>query len=46
MLPYVFYGLPAFRTGDRRLSQMNLPLFMLGFSVNLIGTVGTYNHWI
>lgn len=46
MLPYVFYGLLTFKTGDRRLSQMNLPLFMLGFSVNLIGTVATYNHWL
>ena len=25
---------------------MILPLFALGFSINLIGTVATYNHWI
>lgn len=46
MLPFVFYGLLAFRARRERLSQIDLPLFMLGFSVNLIGTVATYNHWL
>lgn len=44
MLPYVFYGL--LRWKPRRETLLSIPLFMLGFSVNLIGTVATYNHWI
>lgn len=46
MLPYVFYGLILFKPKNDGLSLMNIPLFILGFCVNLIGTVAAYNHWI
>ncbi len=46
MLPYVFYGLLAYKPKQQSFSQTDAVLFMLGFSVNLIGTVATYNHWI
>ena len=46
MLPYVFYGLITYKQGVRKAEWLNNPLFALGFSINLIGTVSTYNHWI
>lgn len=46
MLPYVFFGLLIFKSKNESMSLLNFPLFMLGFSVNLIGTVAAYNHWI
>ena len=48
MLPYVFYGLLSYKQEQRieKIEWMNIPLFALGFSINLIGTVATYNHWI
>lgn len=44
MLPYVFYGLLSLKT--EKGADWIIPLFALGFSVNLIGTVAAYNHWI
>ena len=44
MLPYIFYGLLSLKTENG--ADWNIPLFALGFSVNLIGTVAAYNHWI
>lgn len=44
MLPFVFFGLLYWKPGWG--ARLQIPLFMLGFSVNLIGTVATYNHWI
>lgn len=46
MLPYVFYGLITYKQGVGKAEWLNNPLFALGFSINLIGTVSTYNHWI
>lgn len=46
MLPYVFYGLITYKQGVWKAEWLNNPLFALGFSINLIGTVSTYNHWI
>lgn len=46
MLPYVFYGLITYKQGAGKAEWLNNPLFALGFSINLIGTVSTYNHWI
>lgn len=46
MLPYVFYGLITYKQGTGKAEWLNNPLFALGFSINLIGTVSTYNHWI
>ena len=44
MLPYVFYGLITYKQGVGKAEWLNNPLFALGFSINLIGTVSTYNH--
>ena len=44
MLPFFFFGLLYWKPGWG--ARLQIPLFMLGFSVNLIGTVATYNHWI
>ena len=43
-----FYGLLSYKQEQRieKIEWMNIPLFALGFSINLIGTVATYNHWI
>lgn len=46
MLPYLFLGLLYWRPKDERFVKWNIPLFSLGFAINLIGTVATYNHWI
>lgn len=46
MLPYVFYGLITYKQDAGKAEWLNNPLFALGFSINLIGTVSTYNHWI
>lgn len=46
MLPYVFYGLITYKQGAGKAEWLINPLFALGFSINLIGTVSTYNHWI
>ena len=46
MLPYVFYGLITYKQDVGKAEWLNNPLFALGFSINLIGTVSTYNHWI
>ncbi len=46
MLPYVFYGLLRIKPENRRFELLILPLFVMGFSINLIGTVATYNHWM
>jgi len=42
MLPYVFYGLITYKQGTGKAEWLNNPLFALGFSINLIGTVSTY----
>ena len=46
MLPYVFYGVLLLKPGSERFSLWSMPLCAMGFSINLIGTVATYNHWI
>lgn len=46
MLPYVFYGLITYKQDAGKAEWLNNSLFALGFSINLIGTVSTYNHWI
>ena len=46
ILPYIYYGIITWKPERNCISQLNIPLFMLGFSVNLIGTVATYNHWM
>lgn len=47
MLPYVLWGMLRLAPEeDDRLAALCLPLFAMGFAVNLIGTVATYNAWI
>ena len=46
MLPYVFYGVLLLKPGSERFSLWSMPLCAMGFSINLIGAVATYNHWI
>ena len=46
MLPYLFLGLALWKPEGERFMKWNIPLFSLGFAINLIGTVATYNNWI
>lgn len=47
MLPYLFDGMLRLAPEeDDRLAALCTPLFAMGFAVNLIGTVATYNAWI
>ncbi len=45
-LPYLFLGLLLFKPKSDDFVRWNIPLFFLGFAINLIGTVATYNSWI
>ena len=45
-LPYLFVGFLLWKPRDKSFDQCNVPLFMLGSALNLIGTVATYNAWI
>ena len=44
-LPYLFVGFLLWKPRDKSFDQCNVPLFMLGSALNLIGTVATYNAW-
>ena len=46
MLPFAYAALAMFMPRGERFAAANVPLFFMGFAVNLIGTVGTYNHWL
>lgn len=47
MLPYLFDGMLRLAPeDDDRLAALCSPLLAMGFAVNLIGTVATYNAWI
>lgn len=46
MLPFVFCGMLLFRPDKAKWAMGESLLFALGFSVNLLGTVAAYNHWI
>jgi hypothetical protein len=46
MLPYVFYGLLALRPRERNFHLLVSMLLVMGFALNLMGTVAVYNHWI
>jgi len=45
-LPYLFAGFLMWKPKSENFDRCNLPLFMLGFALNLVGTVATYNQWI
>jgi hypothetical protein len=45
-LPYLFAGLMLWRPKGKWFIEWNVPLFFLGFALNLVGTVATYNYWI
>lgn len=46
MLPFAYCGLLLMMPRGERFAWANVPLFFMGFAVNLIGTVGTYNYWL
>lgn len=46
LLPYVFHEILMLKPKDKRFWLGSIPLCAMGFSVNLVGTVATYNHWI
>ena len=46
MLPYLFLGLLVWMPKGERFTRWNMPLFILGTVINVIGSVATYNHWI
>lgn len=47
LLPYLLYGMLSLAPeDDGHLATLCAPLFAMGFAVNLIGTVATYNSWI
>lgn len=46
LLPYLIAGFLLWKPRSRQFDRWNIPLFMLGFALNLIGTVATYNYWI
>jgi 4-amino-4-deoxy-L-arabinose transferase-like glycosyltransferase len=45
-LPYLFFGLMLWKPKEDWFARINMPLFFLGFALNLVGTVATYNYWI
>ncbi len=45
-LPWLFYGLMRWKPEGKWFVRWNLPLFFLGFALNLTGTAATYNYWI
>lgn len=46
MLPYLFLGMLLWKPQNDKFVQWNIPVLSLGFAINLIGSVATYNHWI
>lgn len=46
-LPFLFYGLiNFFHNQNERLEQLQYPLFILGFGINIVGTITAYAHYI
>lgn len=46
MMPYLYYGLLRYKPEGEGFKRLNTPLFVLGFALNLVGTVVTYNKWV
>lgn len=46
MMPYLYYGLLRLKPEGENFKKLNMPLFVLGFALNLVGAVATYNEWI
>lgn len=46
VLPYLFCGMLLWAPAHDDFVVLNMPLFLMGSSVNLIGAVATYNKWI
>ncbi len=44
-MPYMFLGIIEWKGEDPRFTRMQWPLFALGFSLSLLGTVTAYNGW-
>lgn len=45
-LPYLFYGLLVWKPQGHWFAKWNQPLFYLGLTINVVGTVANYNAWI
>lgn len=46
LLPYLFYGILLWKPEKDWFARWNLPLFYMGLTLQLVGTVATYNNWI
>ena len=46
MLPYLFCGLLEWMPEREEFALANMPLMLMGFAVNLLGTVALHNRWI
>lgn len=46
LFPFVYCAILLMVGDEERFCAANAPLFFLGLSVNLLGAVATYNHWI
>ena len=45
-LPWLYLGLLCWKPEQDRFDRLNLPLLCFGVSLNLLGTVAAFNHWI
>ena len=45
-MPWLYLGLLCWKPEQERFDRMNLPLACFGASLNLLGTVAAFNHWI
>lgn len=46
MFPYMYCAILIMYKDDEKFLAANHPLFFLGLSINLLGTVATYNKWL
>lgn len=45
-MPFLFYGMLRWKPKGESFIKWNLPIFFFGFSINIVGTIATYNYWI
>lgn len=46
LMPYLFYGYLQWKAKTGDTVKWNIPIMVWGCSINLLGTVLTYNYWI
>lgn len=46
ILPFIFFGALLYMPQKDRLWRIHTPLFALGLSLNLVGTIALVNGWI